>query len=46
MLIGKELYKLDTKQPLNWKVINIQVEAKALANLGILLWPNQSCATY
>ena len=37
MLIGKELYKLATKQPLNWKVINIQVEAKALAILGILL---------
>ena len=37
MLIGKELYKLATKQPLNWKVINIQVEAKALVILGILL---------
>ena len=37
MLIVKELYKLATKQPLNWKVINIQVEAKALAILGILL---------
>ena len=37
MLTGKELYKLATKQPLNWKVINIQVEAKALALLGILL---------
>jgi len=37
MLIGKEVYKLATKQPLNWKVINIQVEAKALAILGILL---------
>ena len=35
MLIGKELYKLATKQPLNWKVINIQVEIKALVILGI-----------
>ncbi|WP_251319685.1 tripartite tricarboxylate transporter TctB family protein [Flintibacter muris] len=37
MLIGKELYKLATKQPLNWKVINIQVEIKALVILGILV---------
>ena len=37
MLIGKELYKLATKQPLNWKVINIQVEIKALIILGILV---------
>ena len=37
MLTGKELYKLATKQPLNWKVINIQVEVKALVILGILL---------
>ncbi len=37
MLIGKELYKLVTKQPLNWKVINIQVEIKALVILGILV---------
>ena len=37
MLVGKELYKLATKQPLNWKVINIQVEVKALVILGILL---------
>ena len=36
MLIGKELYKLATGQPLNWKVINIQTEAKALVILGIL----------
>ena len=36
MLIGKELYKLATKQPLNWKVINVQVEMKALVILGIL----------
>ena len=37
MLIGKELYKLATKQPLNWKVINVQVEMKALVILGILV---------
>ena len=37
MLIGKELYKLATKQPLNWKVINVQVEIKALVILGILV---------
>ena len=37
MLVGKELYKLATKQPLNWKVINIQVEIKALVILGILM---------
>lgn len=36
MLIGKELYKLATGQPLNWKVINIQTEVKALVILGIL----------
>ena len=37
MLVGKELYKLATRQPLNWKVINVQVEAKALVILGILV---------
>ena len=37
MLIGRELYKLAMKQPLNWKVINIQVEIKALVILGILV---------
>ena len=36
MLVCKELYKLATRQPLNWKVINIQTEAKALVILGIL----------
>lgn len=36
MLVGKELYKLATGQPLNWKVINIQTEVKALVILGIL----------
>ena len=37
MLVAKELYKLATKQPLNWKVINVQVEMKALVILGILV---------
>ena len=37
MLVAKELYKLATKQPLNWKVINIQIESKALVILGILI---------
>ena len=37
MLVGKELYKLATKQPLNWKVINVQVEMKALVILAILV---------
>ena len=37
MLVGKELYKLATKQPLNWKVINVQVEMKAMVILAILV---------
>ena len=37
MLIGKEVYKLATKQPLSWKVINVQVEIKALVILAILV---------
>lgn len=37
MLVGKELYKLVTKQPLNWKVINLQTELKALVILAILV---------
>ena len=37
MLVAKELYKLATRQPLNWKVINVQVEMKALVILGILI---------
>ncbi|MBD5098638.1 MAG: tripartite tricarboxylate transporter TctB family protein [Clostridiales bacterium] len=36
MLIGKELYKLATKQPLTWKTINLLVEIKALIILAIL----------
>ena len=36
MLVAKEIYKLVTKQPLNWKVINLQTELKALAILAIL----------
>ncbi len=37
MLVGKELYKIVTKQPLNWKVINLQTEIKALVILAILV---------
>ena len=37
MVVAKELYKLATRQPLNWKVINVQVEMKALVILGILI---------
>lgn len=37
MLVGKELYKLATKRPLNWKVINLQTELKALVILAILV---------
>ena len=36
MLIGKELYKLATKQPLAWKTVNLLVEVKALIILLIL----------
>ncbi len=36
MLIGKELYKLATRQPLAWKTINLLVEVKALIILLIL----------
>ena len=36
-LILKELYKLATKRPLTWKVVNLQVELKALAILAILV---------
>lgn len=37
MLVVKELYKVITKQPLNWKVINLKTELKALAILAILV---------
>ena len=37
MLVAKEIYKLITKQPLNWKVINLQTELKALVILAILV---------
>jgi hypothetical protein len=36
-LVGKELYKLATHQSLNWKTINLLVEAKALVILMILV---------
>lgn len=37
MLVGKEIYKLITKQPMNWKTINLQTEIKALVILAILV---------
>lgn len=37
VLVIKDLYKLATKQPINWKVINLQTELKALAILAILV---------
>ncbi len=37
MLIVKDLYKIVKKQPLEWKVINLQTEVKALVIFGILL---------
>lgn len=37
MLVVKELYKIITKQPLHWKVINLKTEAKALVILAILV---------
>lgn len=37
MLVGKELYKIITKRPLTWKVINLQTEIKALVILAILV---------
>ncbi len=36
-LILKEIYKIATKKPLTWKVINLQVEMKALAIMAILV---------
>lgn len=37
LLIAKELYKIATKKPLDWKTINLLVELKALVILAILL---------
>ena len=37
MLVGKELYKLATKQNLNWNVINVKVDLMAMVILGILI---------
>ena len=37
VLVGRELYKLATKRPLTWKVINLQTELKALVILAILV---------
>ena len=36
-LVVKELYKLATKQPMSWKVINLNTELKALVVLAILV---------
>lgn len=36
LLILKDIYKIVKKQPLEWKVINLQTEAKALVIFGIL----------
>ena len=37
MLIVKDLYKIVKKQSLEWKVVNLQTEVKALVIFGILL---------
>lgn len=37
VLVGKDLYKVLTKKPLEWKVINLNTELKALAILAILV---------
>ena len=37
VLVGKEIYKLVTKQPLNWKIINLQTELKSIVILAILV---------
>lgn len=36
LLILKDIYKIVKKEPLEWKVINLQTEAKALVIFGIL----------
>lgn len=36
LLIAKEIYKMVKKEPLEWKVINLQTEVKALVIFGIL----------
>ena len=37
MLVAKGVYKLATRQPLHWEVINLQIEMKALVILAILI---------
>lgn len=37
LLIAKELFKIVTKKPLEWKVIHLHVELKALVILAILV---------
>ena len=36
LLVLKDVYKIVKKQPLEWKIINLQTEAKALVIFGIL----------
>lgn len=38
VLVGREILKLMRKQPLEWKVINVQTEAKALVIFLILFF--------
>ena len=38
VLVGREILKLMRKQPLEWKVINVQTEAKALVIFVILFF--------
>ena len=36
LLVLKDVYKIVKKQPLEWKIINLQTEAKALVSFGFL----------
>ena len=42
VLVGREILKLMRKQPLEWKVINVQTEAKALVIFLILFFTQSS----
>ena len=42
LLVLKDVYKIVKKQPLEWKIINLQTEAKALVIFGILLYAEQT----
>lgn len=37
LLVMKDVYKIVKKEPIEWKVINLQTEVKALVILGILV---------